>query len=699
MKKLLKIIAGLILTLIIIFVAIAVIATNFVDPNSFKPVIEEKVLESTGKKLNIDGQLAWSFFPTLGISTGKIILQNPPGFEEENLLLVDQAKLSVKVLPMFVGKIELGDVVLKGLEVHLVKQTDGTTNWAMKAEGKEQSAAPVAQTESTDSSGGGFSLASIPAVDVEDVHLTWNDYQSGDSFALKNLSLQLKQSSMSSAFPVTMSFDVLAKKPSLEGHVSFDTLLTANIDDEYFHADDLDLSANLKGGFFSGNEVALKTSGSLTVDGQKKMVELKDGKITLNDLVAKADFYGNQSKNTFNGHFNLESFNLRQLLSEMGLDEPKLRSDKTLTNIAGAIAVKGTNNSVAFNELELTLDESVLKGDINITSIEKNVGTFAINLNKINLDNYMPEGTGSAPEKQQQQSNTKPEKITFDANMNGTVDVGQIIINQLTMQDLHATITAKQNYLSVDPMSAKLYEGTIGAKMTMDSNPTLPKYTADINLNKVNIKDLVKDTTSKSLLRVFFSDVTGIANMQNTIATQGLEPTTIKRNLNGHGNIAIENGKLEGIDLAYFWKLAQSFISSGGKGTGDTKQEGANETEFGSLTATYTITNGLVKNSDFLMQTPSFRATGHGEADIPGNTINYHVLVSSQNSHTNDDGTRSYEETGDPLPLLKITGTLDDPSISLDAGELIKSIAKDSVNKLGDTLKESVGGVIKGFGF
>ena len=99
------------------------------------------------------------------------------------------------------------------------------------------------------------------------------------------------------------------------------------------------------------------------------------------------------------------------------------------------------------------------------------------------------------------------------------------------------------------------------------------------------------------------------------------------------------------------------------------------------------------------MQTPSFRATGHGEADIPGNTINYHVLVSSQNSHTNDDGTRSYEETGDPLPLLKITGTLDDPSISLDAGELIKSIAKDSVNKLGDTLKESVGGVIKGFGF
>ena len=54
---------------------------------------------------------------------------------------------------------------------------------------------------------------------------------------------------------------------------------------------------------------------------------------------------------------------------------------------------------------------------------------------------------------------------------------------------------------------------------------------------------------------------------------------------------------------------------------------------------------------------------------------------------------------GDPMPLIKISGKLDNPSIGLDATGLIKSITSGSVEDIGGTLKESVGGLIKGLGF
>lgn len=75
--KLLKILlygfGGLVLLLVVAGVA----ATLFVEPNQFKPQIVKAVKDQTGRDLDIQGDLALSVFPWLGVKIGPTRMSNP----------------------------------------------------------------------------------------------------------------------------------------------------------------------------------------------------------------------------------------------------------------------------------------------------------------------------------------------------------------------------------------------------------------------------------------------------------------------------------------------------------------------------------------------------------------------------------------------------------------------------------------------
>ena len=57
---------------IILLLAIAVfVITQVIDPNEFKPEIEKQAREQANLTLDIQGDLAWQFWPSLGVSLGR----------------------------------------------------------------------------------------------------------------------------------------------------------------------------------------------------------------------------------------------------------------------------------------------------------------------------------------------------------------------------------------------------------------------------------------------------------------------------------------------------------------------------------------------------------------------------------------------------------------------------------------------------
>ena len=112
----------------LVLVAIIVIPM-LVDVQKYKPQIEEKVSEATGRPFAIGGDLDLSIFPWVGISLSDLHLGNPPGFTEKNLLSVQSFEGRVRLIPLLSKDIQVKRFILKGPRIVLEKNKKGRANW------------------------------------------------------------------------------------------------------------------------------------------------------------------------------------------------------------------------------------------------------------------------------------------------------------------------------------------------------------------------------------------------------------------------------------------------------------------------------------------------------------------------------------------------------------------------------------------
>ena len=89
MGKLLKITLSVLVVAIGLLVVLAVALLFIVDPNDYKGQIASKVEEQTGRTLSIEGDMALSVFPWLGLEIGRTQLSNAEGFGDEPMARMD----------------------------------------------------------------------------------------------------------------------------------------------------------------------------------------------------------------------------------------------------------------------------------------------------------------------------------------------------------------------------------------------------------------------------------------------------------------------------------------------------------------------------------------------------------------------------------------------------------------------------------
>jgi AsmA protein len=137
----------------------------FFDPSSLKPQIEKYVADNKQRKLTIDGPLKLTLFPSVGVSMGKTTLseRNSP----QQFLALNNATLSVKVLPLLSKRVEVAKVRIDGLQVAIKRDAKGVFNFDDLL---AKDAAPAPQTPG--STPMAFDIAGIAltnaAIDIQD---------------------------------------------------------------------------------------------------------------------------------------------------------------------------------------------------------------------------------------------------------------------------------------------------------------------------------------------------------------------------------------------------------------------------------------------------------------------------------------------------------------------------------------------------
>lgn len=269
---------------------------------------------------------------------------------------------------------------------------------------------------------------------------------------------------------------------------------------------------------------------------------------------------------------------------------------------------------------------------------------------------------------------------TVDIDFNGKIsirsqlNIEEIKIADLTLSKLNLNPHFENGILDISSVKANLYEGELLGRVKLNLNP---------NPIQLNMEGQVKNIQAETLLHDLMSpdaklSLQGLGNINYNLATQGAEKAAILRNLNGNMQFDFVNGAVKGVDLTSLVRDAAKILNKKSP-----HAEYTDKTPFDSLKGTATIQNGIMLNNDLVIESTDFETKGEGKLDFPSEWINYvfYTTIKKTVQGAKSDWDNLF---GVAIPIA-VRGKLTDPSLSVDAGQLLKSIA---VHKGEDQIQE-----------
>jgi len=205
---------------IVLIVAAVIIIPQFIDVKKYKPTIEQKVAEATGRSFTLGDDMDLSVFPWVGVRLTDLHLGNPAGHKEKDMVSVKSFEVRLKVMPLLSKRIEVKTFVLDSPKIYLEKLKNGTANWEGLGKQQEKKADKEKQKETSSSDQG----LPIEALQVDNFSITngeliYVDRKAAAKKEMSDLSLKLENISLENPVGVIFSAMVDGKSVSIKTQV------------------------------------------------------------------------------------------------------------------------------------------------------------------------------------------------------------------------------------------------------------------------------------------------------------------------------------------------------------------------------------------------------------------------------------------------------------------------------------------------
>ena len=632
MKSFLKWGAIIIGCVVVVIIAAMLLIPMFVDVQKYKPVLESKVTEATGRPFSVGDDLRLSLFPWAGVSFSDLRLGNPAGFAEKDFVTVKSFEVRIKLLPLISKDVQIKRFVVNEPRFTLIKDKKGRANWEQPKQPKQPSKdTPTQKEEKTpavDSSRFELPIGALTVgnLAIKNGSALWDDRASGTRKEISQINLTLKDVSLER--PVKLAFSALVdQKPvSIEGSVGplGQGFQTAAI------PIDLTLKA-LK-------QLAIQLKGSL------------DNPLTNPGVNLDID---------------ISEFSPRKLVAELGLEFPVKTSDpKALNSIAIKTHVKADAAKVSLSSGTMSLDQSKLNFSATAAEFSRPNLKFDLELDQINLDRYLPPPSAQ-PATEKSPAETKSSKPDYTPLrrmiLNGTAKIGQLTVSKARVQEVLLQIKARDGIIKLDPINLKMYQGNATGRAVLNVVKNTPASDLKLLINDIQINPLLKDVMEKDFLE-------GRTNADIRLKMVGDEPEQIKKTLNGKGDLRFNDGAIVGIDLA---SMARNVQSAFGMGSQDGPRP---RTDFTELAIPFTIKNGVANTPGSSIKSPFIRIIATGTADLVQEILDFRVEPKAIAS-IKGQGDAS-QRSGLMVPVL-VSGTFASPKFRPD----LSAAAKQNIEK------------------
>lgn len=258
------------------------------------------------------------------------------------------------------------------------------------------------------------------------------------------------------------------------------------------------------------------------------------------------------------------------------------------------------------------------------------------------------------------------------------VSIEEMQLNQLHLSHVSAKLRIYNNMLEIEPLTAELYQGNLssGAKITMKQSS--PNTHLLSNIQNVAFAQFIAGLSGKKAKL----QLDGQANIAMDVTMNGKTQDELLQQLNGSGRLNLSHGVLRGIDISYYVETAAALVNKQNLPT----RSPNNETAFGEVSGTGHIENGILYNNDLVLDSPLYTVKGKGSIDLINKTLNYHLEVVAKPGKVNEKLLGLYGKT---VPIT-VSGSLEDPTVSLDTLALMREIGKEQLQKVGEQIQKAL---------
>ncbi|ENZ6939063.1 AsmA family protein [Neisseria gonorrhoeae] len=344
-----------------------------------------------------------------------------------------------------------------------------------------------------------------------------------------------------------------------------------------------------------------------------------------------------------------------------GLDAPRLHistlqdtvdrlpQPRFISRLDGSLSIPNLQNWNA--ELNGTFDRQPVAAKFKYTQEGAPHLEAAAALQKLNLAPYLDEF-------RQQNGKIFPDILgRLSGNVEAHLKIGSIQLPGLQLDDMETYLHADKDHIALSRFKSGLYGGhTEGGISIANTRPAT--YRLQQNASNIQIQPLLQDLFG-------FHSFSGNGDAVIDLTASGENRKQLIRSLQGSLSLNISNGAWHGIDMDSILKNGLSGKISG-------------STPFYRFTLNSEISDGISRHIDTELFSDSLYVTSNGYTNLDTQELSEDVLIRN-----------AVHPKNKPIPL-KITGTVDKPSITVDYGRLTGGInsRKEKQKILEDTLLE-----------
>lgn len=663
MKKLLKWIVGLFVTVLLLLVLAVFLLPIFFDPNDHKPEIQNTIEKQIGRSVQLNGDIGWSVFPWIAIELNDVVIDNDSGFKGDYLADIGTLSARVKLLPLLQKNIQVDTVTLKSPDINLQVAASGRSNWQsiidhLAAEdGQSQSS-----TSETDAA-----VINIQGIKVSDGVLNYRDAAADTTLNLKQLNFSSSAISTEQPSDMSLSAQLSLAEVALTGGLNTDFTLNHLLSAAPMVIDVKKLSFI---GDMDNIPLSIESQEKGRLDSATDQLNLPQVVLKYANIELTTDIKGKQlsQQAQYSGSMKLKPFQLDALFEALGSSLVNQANNK----VTGQMDWLLIGSRLTLSSLKASLDDSQITGQIKINDLDRLAGTFELAIDQLNLDNYLPTGEGSA-------ASTESGQDALDFGyFNGQVKVAKLTAMGTHLNNIKLNLVTNGKQLSLTPLTADFYQGLLRTELLLAPDKSREKLLLKHSMKDIQAAPLLTDLMGKDFL-------SGLGSLEADIRVDEPFAESPLATANGRISYHLSEGALNGIDVVQIMQQALTLLNK-------TEAAAANDTlktEFAAMDLVADVVNGVLKTSQLSLKSPYFNLTGDVEINLTTQTINGTIKPILTHIPEGVLDQRFEKLLNQQIPV-SLSGSMLSPKIAIDIKEMILVSQKDKIDAKKEELKQDL---------